>query len=195
MAVIRCAGGHYYDDEKFSRCPHCGIFSNLELNNEPRQKLENDERTVAMKPESIEEYTVALKNMGNIVSDDQKTIGLYSAEKGNDYVTGWLVCINGEEKGRDYRLHRGFNYVGRGLDMSVSIVDDLSISRQKHCAIVYDDLGNAFSLVPTAGNTVYLNGELIMLPAQLKTGDLIQIGNSEFEFIAFCREGRVWGKE
>ena len=26
MAVIRCPQGHYYDDEKFSHCPHCGIF-------------------------------------------------------------------------------------------------------------------------------------------------------------------------
>ena len=24
MAVIRCPQGHYYDDEKFSHCPHCG---------------------------------------------------------------------------------------------------------------------------------------------------------------------------
>ena len=25
MAVIRCPRGHYYDDQRFSRCPHCGI--------------------------------------------------------------------------------------------------------------------------------------------------------------------------
>ena len=29
MAVIRCNQGHYYDNEKFSRCPHCGIFAGV----------------------------------------------------------------------------------------------------------------------------------------------------------------------
>ncbi len=31
MAVVRCNQGHYYDDEKFSRCPHCGIFAGVGL--------------------------------------------------------------------------------------------------------------------------------------------------------------------
>ena len=26
MAVIRCSKGHYYDDTKFSQCPHCGVL-------------------------------------------------------------------------------------------------------------------------------------------------------------------------
>ena len=29
MAVVRCAQGHYYDDEKFSRCPLCGVSIDL----------------------------------------------------------------------------------------------------------------------------------------------------------------------
>lgn len=27
MAVVRCPRGHFYDDEKFSRCPHCGVLA------------------------------------------------------------------------------------------------------------------------------------------------------------------------
>ncbi|MDO5550607.1 MAG: hypothetical protein Q4F76_05505 [Lachnospiraceae bacterium] len=26
MAVVRCDKGHYYDDEKFTQCPHCGVL-------------------------------------------------------------------------------------------------------------------------------------------------------------------------
>lgn len=200
MAVVRCSSGHYYDDEKFSRCPHCGIFTNINLAGNAQEYSENDERTVAIHQDSIhlshaEEKTVALKDINYGPDDDQKTIGFYSASKGNDFVTGWLVCIEGQEKGRDYRLHHGFNYVGRGYDMDVCIVDEQTISRDKHCAVVYDAKSNAFSLVPTQGNLVYKDDRAVTMPVPLKTGDMIRLGASRFEFIAFCREERVWENE
>lgn len=52
-------------------------------------------------------------------NDYGRTIGYYSPVRGNDYVTGWLVCVKGPEKGRDYRLHHGFNRLGRSMDMDV----------------------------------------------------------------------------
>ncbi len=27
MSVVRCPKGHFYDDQRFSHCPHCGVFS------------------------------------------------------------------------------------------------------------------------------------------------------------------------
>lgn len=200
MAVVRCDSGHYYDDEKFSRCPHCGIFTNINLGSNDQRTGQNDERTVAMRPGSVglgssREKTIGLEDINYELTDDQKTVGYYSAKKGNDYVTGWLVCIEGREKGRDYRLHHGFNYVGRGYDMDVCIVDDQTISREKHCAIVYDAKSNRFSLVPSQGNLVYMGGVAITVPVPLKTGDVVGLGESRLEFIAFCREGRVWEKE
>lgn len=200
MAVVRCEGGHYYDDEKFSRCPHCGIFTNIELGKTQKRGLYDDDKTVQLKLSEadlnrLQEHTVSLADSSVKASDDQKTIGHYSADKGNECVTGWLVCVKGDERGRDYRLHHGFNYIGRGYDMSICIVDDQSISRSKHCAIVYDDRSNAFSLVPIGGNLVYRCGESVTQPVRILTGDIIEIGKSEFEFIAFCREGRIWEKE
>lgn len=200
MAVVRCSQGHYYDDEKFSRCPHCGIFTNLKLNQEPSGRRENDEKTMAFSSDSqslgdILQRTVALENISQEDGDDQKTVGLYSGSKGNDFVTGWLVCVKGPEKGRDYRLHHGFNRIGRGYQMEICIVDDIHISRDSHCSIVYDGRSNLFSLVPSGGNLVYKDGGLVSQPVRLETGDVIAMGESEFEFIAFCREGRVWEKE
>lgn len=196
MAVVRCGQGHYYDDEKFSRCPHCGIFTNLNLSG--GQEAEDDGKTVALdeQPRLPEDdsRTVALES-SSLPSDDQKTVGYCSADEGNDYVTGWLVCIRGPEKGRDYRLHHGFNRIGRGYGMSVCVVDDIHISRENHCSVVYDDRSNSFSLVPSGGNLVYMGGDSVMSPVGLSTGDVICMGDSEFEFIAFCREGRVWEKE
>ena len=82
--------------------------------------------------------TVWLKNAGKrSENEDDKTVGIYSRFTGNDFVTGWLVCTKGAERGRDYRLHYGFNRIGRGLMMDVCILEDEMISRNMHCSVVY----------------------------------------------------------
>ncbi len=203
MAVVRCSNGHYYDNEKFSRCPHCGIFADLnisQMKNGTRRK-ENDEKTVAFAgggklpvPEDSCR-TVSLEEAIAAPGDDQKTIGYFSDSHGNDFVTGWVVCVKGPERGRDYRLYHGFNQVGRGLGMSVCLTADGMVSRENHCAIVYDAKENQFHLVPEGGNTVLLNGTVIRGPEIIHTGDQIGVGGSVLEFVAFCREGRIWEEE
>ena len=37
MGIRRCENGHYYDDEKFFRCPYCGI--NIDLEDEILKKV------------------------------------------------------------------------------------------------------------------------------------------------------------
>ena len=34
MAIIRCDKGHYYDNTKFSQCPHCGVLPVMEKEKE-----------------------------------------------------------------------------------------------------------------------------------------------------------------
>ncbi|MCI8950299.1 MAG: hypothetical protein HFG49_09685 [Lachnospiraceae bacterium] len=105
------------------------------------------------------------------------------------YVAGWLVCVKGEGKGRDYRLYKGFNRMGCQGNMDILLPKEL---KDTVCAIVYDDRSNRFYMVQQTGQPVYLNEAEVQKPAELQTGDRIQAGESEFEFIAFCREGRVW---
>lgn len=196
MAIVYCGRGHYYDNEKYSQCPYCGLSVKMhaDRNNAKVERPEDEGRTVAIQEEVRGgEETVSLENE-NAAPDDGKTVSFYSADKGNDYVTGWIVCVEGPEKGRDYRLFHGFNYIGRGNDMAICISEDMAISREKQCAIVYDDRSNTFSIVNSTGALTYLNDKALMEPCTLKTGDLIGIGRSKFEFVAFCREGRVWEK-
>ena len=200
MAVIRCSKGHYYDNEKFSQCPHCGIFSG-----------EDDEKTMAMPADSLgvgaisdEDKTVAMTPIipgsGQMraaapipeTEEDDKTISLYAQEKGVDFIVGWLVCIEGPERGRDYRLHQGFNRIGRDYSMDVAVMEDMSIGREATCAVVYDDKSNHFFAVQQPGANAYLNGAALEGAVGLNTGDRIRVGGSEFEFVAFCREGRLW---
>lgn len=197
MAIIRCEKGHYYDNEKFAQCPHCGIFAADEDEKTvavPPQGMgaeADDEKTVAMRPAAPRTPgTPAAASYG--VEQDDKTVSLYADEKGADFIVGWLVCVEGPERGRDYRLHQGFNRIGRDYALDVVVVDDTSVSREAACAVVYDDRSNRFFAVQQTAGEAYLNGQAISGAVDLKTGDVIRTGNSEFEFVAFCREGRVW---
>lgn len=70
-------------------------------------------------------------------------------------VCGWLVCVEGPRRGKDYKVMEGKNFVGRADDMDIQILGDNKISRRNHCVIVYDE---------KQGKTVMLQGIAMELP-------------------------------
>jgi len=186
MPIIQCPHGHYYDDVKYRTCPHCEAGL--------RQSPDGDSKTVAMyQPdvfnikETAREY---LTQSGTSASD--KTIGIFISQMESDPVVGWLVNTDGPEKGRDYRLHTGRNFVGRSLRMDVTIADDAEVSRENHCSVVYDPVGNTFSLLSGEGTNTYLNGRPLTGPLGIIDGDTIQLGGTKLVFTAFCKGERKW---
>ena len=108
-------------------------------------------------------------------------------------VTGWLVCVEGPGKGRDYRLHEDYNYIGRSPEMDVSIQDDMTISRERHAIIAYDDQERKFYFAPCGGaSMVRQNGKVVLSTVELNAGDRLQIGRSIFCFVPFCGEAFQW---
>ena len=129
-------------------------------------------------------------------TDDDKTISFgFFGMMETPPVTGWLVCMTGSEKGKDFRLHTGKNFIGRATSMDVILVDDKKISRQKHCAVIYEPKENRFFVSPEGGNTTYLNDEMINKAENLKEGDIIRIGDTGLLFIPFCKGERTWEEE
>lgn len=108
------------------------------------------------------------------------------------FVTGWLVCTEGPEKGRDYRIRYGFNKIGRSYEMDICIFEDQEISRETHCCVVYESRSNRFLLVPGQGTLTWLEGELVEEPRELFSGQRFRIGETTLEFVAFCRNGVTW---
>lgn len=202
--VTKCKNGHWYDPNLTRTCPHCkrdGQKLSLQIDH-----VEEDDKTV-----SIADIDLSLDEQLPPVTSDQMPVGsfdFFGAAGGEDDdktvsfgfwgmtevepVTGWLVCQNGGEKGKDYRLHSGRNFVGRGNSMDVCLIDDKSISRDKHCSVSYDPRGNAFYLSAEGGNTVYLNGILVEEAKRLTDGDEIVIGETGLIFVEYCKEGRTW---
>ncbi|MCI9162052.1 MAG: hypothetical protein HFG59_02175 [Lachnospiraceae bacterium] len=327
MAIIKCSKGHYYDNTKFSQCPHCGVLPIMEQEQQqeakpkrfsffhrpegkkqeavvpaPYMEEEDDDHTVAMpvapgpflaeddedddhtiamprmqepvreeepdedddhtiampkvqepvreeepdedddhtiaipkmqepvreeEPDEDDDRTIAIPKMQEMVreeepdEDDDRTIAIpkmqetagreepeeaggrtmatpkrqeaapqVAEEKQPGFVAGWLVCVNGPERGCDYRLYKGFNRLGNGERTDI-LVRDPGLAAVA-VAVVYDDRSNAFFAVQQPGAQALLNGEELEGAVRISSGDLIKAGESEFEFVAFCREGRVW---
>ena len=111
-------------------------------------------------------------------------------------VVGWLVCIEGNDRGRDFRLHAGYNTVGKNPGNDVSIPSDSTISRERHAVIAYDQEENLFFFAPANGvNLLRLNGKVLMAPAEIKTNDILTIGKSKLLFIPLCTETFRWGND
>lgn len=203
MSIVRCPNGHYYDDKRFSTCPHCLYFgANIATNahnGTPANGAlfnnygfaEDDEKTIAKKSNisDDDEKTVRFEDAAG---DDEKTIGFMNMVTKANPVVGWLVCIDGPERGRDYRLHAERNFIGRTWKMDVNIVDDRSVSRENHASIIYDPHSSRFIIVNGEGIKTFLNGEPVMEPKIIKDGDKIGIGDSIYDFVAYCREDRQW---
>lgn len=193
MSIVRCPKGHFYDDEKYGACPSCtgGIGG-------PRWQMD-DEKTVSLdafgtgevrKIQLTAEESVKQSVIG--AWDSEKTVAL-SGYESTQLLVGWLVCIRGEMKGKDYRLYPGFNRIGRSMDSDVCI-QDFKISREVHCSVVYDEKSGDFYLVPGKGTVTYLNDEAVQGAGKLKDGDKIRLGESVLEFVAFCKGEHTWQK-
>ena len=181
MGIIKCEKGHFYDDVKYDSCPHCkGTVSSS-------ASVDKDEKTIAKIANDK-----ARKSLASFIAyGDERTVGIYSSKGSFIPVVGWLVCIDGKEKGRDYRVVSGRNFIGRAHQMDITISDDPEITRENHCSIVFDPKSAIYNLVP--GNSiVYCNDVEVTEPKQLEAYDKIGLGKTVLHFIPYCKEGVCW---
>ena len=108
-------------------------------------------------------------------------------------VTGWLVCVEGVEKGKDFRLHSDMNYVGRSKTNDVVLANDPTVSRERHAMIAYDNRGKMFFFAPANGSSlVRQNGRPVLSTVELKAGDRLEIGEGIYLFVPLCGEEFEW---
>ena len=108
-------------------------------------------------------------------------------------VVGWLVCVQGNNKGCDYRVHNGYNYIGRAQSMDICIPGDPYISNEKAAIVAFDDLEQLFYFGPGMGhNSVRINGKMCLGQTQLNAYDQITLGKTTLVFVPFCGERFDW---
>ena len=211
MSVVKCgACGKYYNDGQYNDCPHCGaspsevgsefeitepIVDNTESITEETslgKYAQQDEPAPAPIPgiDFDDDTTVALDNDDD---DDEVTVALVSKSSGIDPVCGWLVCVEGPDKGRDFRIKTERNFIGRSTSMDIVISGDDSISRENHASITFDPRTLSFTLNTGRGRgLVYLNQNVVESPTVMKAYDLIEIAETKLLFVPFSNENFKW---
>lgn len=140
--------------------------------------------------------TAPLEHNTNRKDDEPVTINVIHKMLGYDPVVGWLVCISGRERGRDYRIHGDNNFIGRSTNMDICIQGDESISKVRHAVISYDSRSNVFYLASGEGRSlIRLNDKPVLGMVELKAMDIVEIGMTRLMFVPLCGENFVWEKE
>lgn len=122
-----------------------------------------------------------------------KRLGSFTAGSRSSPVVGWLVCLEGPDRGRDFRLHAEKNFIGRAPEMDVCVAGDDSVSREKHAVVIFDPRKQDFWLLPgESSGLVYLNGEVVHAPAQIQRDDVLELGHTRLALIPFCGEKYRW---
>lgn len=218
MNLKKCRNGHTYDPSITPECPECAQMygKTVPLKGGTVQGGDDYGKTVPLyKPtepvnfERDEKHWADVDRHGDVpfISDDYKPTqpvmpgfrdhGRQMENPGAAGViapvTGWLVCVEGPSKGKDYKIHPEYNRIGRGSTMDICILGDETISRENHAMIAYDSLERTFYFAPaTGGSIVRVNGKAVLGNVELNAHDRITIGKSQFIFIPFCGEKFEW---
>lgn len=202
-SMVTCPScGRPYDSAKSAGCPSCGSggFTPTEPLNGSFSATEspiggggNPQFNVTAPPDGGD----------NVPGGDGRVnpfsvptvIGGDAADGGpSDPVVGWLVCIEGPSRGSDFRLHAGYNYIGRESG-DVRIRGDQQISRQNHAMVAYDSGEHLYFVGPSAGrNIIKVNGHAVLQAVEIKNYDVISIGTTKLIFVGLCGEQFSWEK-
>lgn len=219
MTLITCKNGHRYDPSLTSECPECAMLKSHTVALDPSEVGDDgsyrfhtvDVQTNPLSktvPLSRQESETLEKRVNKIIpvksgdksnrsSADGPTMavnpsGEYIARSAQP-ITGWLVCIEGPEKGKDYRLHDENNFIGRSSQMDVCISGDRTVSEDRHAVITYDSQERKFFFALSGGSSIVrLNGKAVLMTQEIKYGDRLQIGQGTFLFVPLCGEQFQW---
>lgn len=211
IKMLECPNGHFYNAAVHAACPECGKSAvnaaptpvhtpnaapNQNMGNFPKTMPPNvpgnaqnayvghtmpvDQRaTPGAGPATP--FSVPTVAGGNLASDNQL-----------EPVVGWLVCIEGPLRGVDFRIHDGYNYIGRE-EGDIHIHGDNQISRHKHAVISFYAKKNTFHVGPADGrNIIELNGEPVYSPTEIKSYDVLTVGSTKLMMVALCSERFSW---
>lgn len=194
MAIQECGNGHLYDTDQYPSCPYCsGAGNRVDFR---FKGAEDIPKTVGNGNAIGATVAPSSSRRASSISDTGKTVGVFQKKMNFEPVVGWLVCIKGKEKGKDYRIYGKNNTIGRDERSDICIKGDDSISRENHAKLAYDRKHNNFHIIPADGaNPVYLNDEPVYVPEQLKAYDILEIGELTLMFVPFCNDSFTWEQQ
>lgn len=201
MEIVQCSKGHFYDSSKHKSCPYCNPREEESRTVSMGSELDALERNVHsyLDEDDIGKTVAIVGNCDESEEDDNKTIAIFSKKNSTykmDPVVGWLIILNGESKGRDYRLHSDNNFIGRSSEMDVNLEHDSTVSRENHAVLAYDSKLHQFVLSAAGGRAIIrVNDEPVYNITKLKDYDKIEIGETIMLFRSLCGDDFSWNDD
>lgn len=208
--IVSCPQGHYYDANRYSNCPICSSggfaatqdpFSSAPAQSDagsfppttPPEVKDSGVVNMGFGPTEPPRHVAGVSNdrMGHTQYVDSSTpVGAPAP------VVGWLVAVAGPCRGTDYRIHTGYNYIGRESG-DICIHGDNTISAEKDANITYVPQTRKFYIAHELGKNVLLvnNRPAIGSGLELENYDMITIGTTKLIFMALCSERFSWEDE
>ena len=191
MAVIQCLNGHSYDNAKHARCPYCTGSQTIGVTVPLDASTEAGGAPFMEFPKTM---PVQAESAGETEPYHNVTKALEINDQGVSAVVGWLVCIEGKKKGKDFRIHGQRNFIGRASSNDICIDFDDSVSAVDNVIISYNEKNNKFyvQIGEHQKNNVYLNNEMLLIPTELKENDVLELGGTKLMFRSFCNNSFKW---
>ena len=187
MQYKQCSRGHFYDPIKNVSCPYCGV-PNLDVPGITKGKRKEDAN---LQSAYVGETVPKRENTGE--EEIGRTMGLIQKTQGIDPVVGWLVCIDGADRGTDFRIRSENNFIGKLKSNDIVINGDDAISKEKHAIISFDPENTKFILqAGVSRGLVYLNNQPVYTPTELTAYDKIKLGQTVLLFVPLCGEQFKW---
>lgn len=191
--MTRCPEGHFYDPTKHNSCPWCALPPDVE-GGEKTRPASPPPLPPPPPPQGVMAGPPPPPPLPRPAAT--KRAGAEALGVKDDPVVGWLVCLAGPERGRDFRLHAEKNFIGRSPAMDVCLAGDETVSRERHAMVIFDPKKQAFWAVPgDAAGLVYLNGDIVHAPTQMRQDDLLEMGQTKLVLVPFCGEKYSWSGE
>lgn len=202
--IISCPKGHYYDANRYSGCPYCstGSFSPTV---DPFSTVQNQGQGYEGAATAQEEYggnygnfnpteSPVVMNAASSAMSKTQFVDTSTPEGAPIPVVGWLVAVEGPCRGTDYRIHTGYNYIGREVG-DICIHGDNTISAEKDANVTYVPQTRKFYIAHELGKNVLLVNNLPVIGGgmEIQNYDLITIGTTKLLFVGLCGEKFSWG--
>ena len=196
IKMIECPNGHYYNAAIHAACPECAKNGTADDGRFPKT-MAPGAAPAAQPP--VMGHTMPVNNREVPSGGPATPFGVPTMPGGNlagdsqlEPVVGWLVCIDGPLRGVDFRIHDGYNYIGRE-EGDIHIHGDNQISRQKHAVISFYAKRRTFHVGPADGrNIIELNDEPVFSPVEMKSHDVLTVGSTRLMLVTLCGPRFSW---
>lgn len=196
-----CPNGHMYDANKHASCPICastvpGTTDVAGGNIIETRDVPDSTGLGGVGVTTVPGTIPANGGAGNFPPTDILSDPGMTAQSQAQPVVGWLVAVSGPNRGKDYRIHTGYNFIGRERG-DICIGGDMAISAQKDSNITYVYQTNKFYIAHESGANVLLVNDIPAIgnATELHNYDRITIGSTTLLFLGLCGEQFSWSEK